>query len=147
MIIKDLLLVDKLEGDAGSDIEEEPRSAIILCNILEACLDEARVLVNIGWAEVDVYIHKEENVDDYLQLKETWRIHIYKGCPDRKERGCVDEEDHDDYIPETSKLRVREDNESQSFLVCISLLLARVIVNVPSCPKDQYIAMDFTEFT
>ena len=79
---------------------------------LEPCLDEARVLFYVGGAEVDKYIHKEEDVDDDLQLEETRGVHLDKGSPDRKEGGCVYEQDHDDDIPETSELRVREDNES-----------------------------------
>ena len=56
---------------------------------LEPCLDEARVLVYVGGAEVDKYIHKEEDVDDDLQLKETRGVHFDKGSPDWKEGGCV----------------------------------------------------------
>ena len=74
---------------------------------LEPCLDEARVLVYVGGAEVDKYIHKEEDVDDDLQLEETWGVNFDKGSPDRKEGSCVYEQDHDDDIPETSELRVR----------------------------------------
>jgi len=114
---------------------------------LEPCLDESRVLVCVSGAEIDKYIHKEEYIDDDLQLEETRGVHFDKGSPHRKEGGCIYEQDHDDDIPETSEFRVREDNESQSLLVCVSLLLAGVIVNVTSSPKDQDIAMDFTELT
>lgn len=78
-----------MERDAGSDIEQEPRGAIIMGYFLEACLDEARIFVNIGWAEVDKYIQKEEDVNDDLRFEESRGVHVDKGSPDWKEGGCV----------------------------------------------------------